>query len=1192
MRQLHPIDTTHIQSGAFPQSSRCPIRQTNSVRGGPHNLGERVMKALKASVVLCFLSLSSLLLSQTSGSISGTVTDSTGAVVVGVAVTATDQATNAAKRTETSSSGAYSITNLSPGVYRVVLEKDGFKTTSFDNTSLTVAQALVLNAQIAVGSVNEVLQINGSAASQIETESSQLSTLIDSKTMNDLPLLTRNAYELVLLSPGVVQPNNGNFGFAVNGSRDRNNNFLLDGVDNNDTSVPGGGSGILGINPDSAQEFRVITNSFSPEFGRNTGAIIDVVTREGTNSLHGDAYWFGRYNALGARDYFNRAPTPANPIPDPQNPYVRNDFGYSVGGPIIKNRTFFFINNEYQRFRTTLTDTSVVPTAAYKSGLFTAPDGTQVDVRTPASLGNLTGLSVDPTISKILGLLPVPNAGPVIPGVTGLLNFPSPDSFNGYTWTGKIDHKLAAKHQISLRYAFNRAVDSNPFHSETAPGIDVVSSPAYVHGASVSLTSTLSDHLVNEFRLGWNKNYAAFESNCAGIFDPITGTALGNGRDFSVPEGNLGVGPLFAFGCNDLFDSKGQARNTGTTSFTDSITWVMGNHAIKVGGDFRDVRSTSNVNFNSRDDLSFNRFQNSGGTNPAFVQGTLDQATQDLTWLLVGGVSTQFQAQFFNRNAARVPTDSKSFRQREFDVFTQDSWKIQRNLTLNYGLRYQFNGLPFETGANFSNLFQNADGAAPSFTFTEVGPGTGHDVYQNDFSDIEPRVGFAWDPFKDGKTSVRGAYGIFHDRIFDNLFGNARGNPPFQQTVFNSFSGEETPETVPFAQSTPPGLTFVNGQNQVVTLLDPNIKNPSSQNWNFGLQRRLGTNLALEVDYVGAHATRVIRSLDAVPPDPALVQQAIDACVAAGPFAGRGCDLGDPQGRISAGVLYGGIPQIGVPVSVRETALQTGFNFPVSNITRTNGDAHYHALQARLTKQLSYGLQFGASYTWSHATDDSNDPLTPEAGQGSFPVDSRNPNQTFRGNSDNDIRHRGVVEFSYALPLGSGKRYLSGGMLGKALEEIALTGITSAQTGHPYSVFTQLDNGRTGVASFSWPDVLSDPNDNPGPRIQNAGVTTGANLNAFSSAFLGHLGDSGRNQFYGPNYTNADAVLMKSVRVTERFRMQVRSEFFNVLNHPQFRQPGNVIENPGTFGLSAQTLTRPDGTTSARQIQLAIKLNF
>jgi hypothetical protein len=189
-------------------------------------------------------------------------------------------------------------------------------------------------------------------------------------------------------------------------------------------------------------------------------------------------------------------------------------------------------------------------------------------------------------------------------------------------------------------------------------------------------------------------------------------------------------------------------------------------------------------------------------------------------------------------------------------------------------------------------------------------------------------------------------------------------------------------------------------------------------------------------------------------------------------------------------------------------------------------------------------------------------------------------------------RQRGVVDFSYEFPFGTGKRYLKSGVLGKALEQIGISGIMSTQTGHPYSVFTQLDNGRTGVASFSWPDVLSDPNQNPGPRIQNAGVKTGVNLNAFSSTFLGHIGESGRNQFYGPHDTNADAVLIKNLQITDRFRMQFRSESFNVFNHPHFRQPGNVIENPGTFGLSTQTLTRPDLTTSARQTQLALKLNF
>jgi hypothetical protein len=1157
------------------------------------------MNRLKIVVSLFVILATNALFAQTSGSISGVVTDPSSAFVQGARVTATNQATGAVRDVETNASGYYSLTNLVPGTYTMKVEKQGFRTVNFENTPLSVAQALVLNAKFAVGAVSESIEVNGADVAPIETESNQLSTLIDSKTMTDLPLLTRNPYELVLLAPGTSQPNNGNNGFSVNGSRDRNNNFLLDGVDNNDTSVPGPGTGIIGINPDSAQEFRVITNNFAPEYGRNTGAIIDVVTKSGTNGLHGDAYWFGRYNALGARDFFN-------PGPASQNPYVRNDFGWSLGGPIIKNRTFFFINNEYQRFRTTLTETSTVPTASYKSGFFTAPDGTQVDLRSPTSPGNRTGLAVNPQISNVLALLPLPNGPDVIQGVAGQLHFASPDSLNAYTWTAKIDQKLTERHQLTARYAFNRQDDSNPGHGETAPGIDVVGSPSYQHGVFAGLTSTISASLINDFKFGWNKNYAAFNSNCGSLFDPITGVdPAGFGRDFTSPEGNLGVGPFFAIGCNQLFDATTQNRNTGTTSYADTVTKVRGTHTLKFGGDFRNVRSTSAFNFNSRDALSFNNFQNSGQKALAFTQANPDQATQDLAWFLVGGVSTQFQGQFFSKSGTRQGSDQKTFRQHEYDGFIQDSWKIKPYFTLNYGVRYQFNGVPFETNANFSNLFANPDTFGSSYTFTIVGPGTGRQAYNNDYKDIEPRVGFAWDVFKDGKTSIRGGYGIFHDRLFDNIFGLARSNPPLQAFVNKLFAFtpgtlQPTPDTLPFGELAPPSLTVVSGQNQIATLLDPNMVSPTSQNWNFGIQHELRAGLVLELNYVGAHATHVIRSLDAVPPDPVLVQQAIADCVAAGSFANGGCDPGDPQGVISAGVLYGGttlniLPnntQVVIPPSIRETALQTAANFPVTNTTGTNSDAHYHAMQVTLSKNLSHGVQFAVAYTWSHATDDGNDPLTPESGTGSYPPDSRTPNITFRGNSDNDVRHRVVGNFNYILPFGAGQPYWNRGFTGKLLEGIQLAGIVSAQTGNPYTIFTQLDNGRTGVASFSWPDVVGDPQNNPGPRIQAAGVKTGLNIAGFSQSFLGHLGNSGRNQWYGPSHNDMDLALMKNVRLTERFRVQIRSEFFNLFNHPQFKQPGNVIENPGTFGLSIATINRPDNTTSARQIQLAVKLNF
>jgi hypothetical protein len=296
--------------------------------------------------------------SAQTGSITGQVLDQAGAAVPNATITATSASTGISQATTTTSSGLYNFAALPPAVYAITASATGFTTVTRNDVTLNVAAVLPLNFKLTVGAANTTVTVAGVSAAPIETDSSQLSTVIDAKQINNLPLVLRDPYQLVLLSPGAVLSTNNDGGFSVNGQRDRNNNFMLDGSDNNDTSVPGIPSGLVSANPDSAQEFRVITNNFDAEFGRDTGAIVDVVTRGGTNTFHGAAYEFGRYNALGARDYFN---TKAN---GPQDPYVRNDFGASLGGPILKDRLFFFLNGEVQRFRTTRTADQVVPNAA------------------------------------------------------------------------------------------------------------------------------------------------------------------------------------------------------------------------------------------------------------------------------------------------------------------------------------------------------------------------------------------------------------------------------------------------------------------------------------------------------------------------------------------------------------------------------------------------------------------------------------------------------------------------------------------------------------------------------------------------------------------------------------------------------------------------------------------------------------
>jgi hypothetical protein len=313
-----------------------------------------VLRSARALVALSlFCALSTFAAAQTA-SIAGTVTDSTGAVISGAEVTARNTATNESHGATSGDTGAFSVPNLQIGPYEVTVKKEGFKTFHQSSVELTVAQVLTVNAALAPGAISEELTVVSDRAADVDQETSQLSNLVDSQQMASLPLITRNPYQLVLLSPGTSQTDSSTGGISVNGARDRNNNFMLDGVDNNDTSVPGGFSSVLGANPESTEEFRVITDNFNAEFGRNTGAIIDVVTKSGSNTLHGNAYYFGRWNGFGgARDYFNPG---VGPNAGPMNPYERHQFGFSLGGPIIKNKTFFFFNDEMDRFLTTLTD--------------------------------------------------------------------------------------------------------------------------------------------------------------------------------------------------------------------------------------------------------------------------------------------------------------------------------------------------------------------------------------------------------------------------------------------------------------------------------------------------------------------------------------------------------------------------------------------------------------------------------------------------------------------------------------------------------------------------------------------------------------------------------------------------------------------------------------------------------------------
>ncbi len=1150
------------------------------------------MGRLPAPTLLLFVC--SFLLQSASAqtaTITGTVTDSSAALVANARVTAHNLGTNLLRITVTDSSGGYRITSLPPGVYDVAVQHSGFKTVEYSHVELTVGQVQNLSPTLLPSANPETVTVKGEQVAPLDLDDAQIGNLVNSEQIQDLPLILRDPYQLILLSPGTMQSNSILQGFSVNGSRERNNNFLLDGTDNNDAEIPGltqPQPGLTSLNPDSVQEFRVITSNFLPEFGRNTGAVIDIVSKRGTNQFHSDVYWFGRFDALGARDFFNHETTAAGQVA-PKDSYSRDTFGISAGGPLLRNKTFWFANYDGERFSTTLTNTSIVPTQAFKTGSFTY-DGQPVDVSTPTSPNNIFGLPLDPTMGEILALYPAPN-GPAVDDVRGVLFFPSPSHTTSDNVSARVDHNFSQSEVLAVRYTFNRYDDPNFDHTDFLSGLGATGTAQRRQNASAQLTSVVSPKLVNNFRLGANR--IDFPLSCEGlsILDSFGLTdTFGRGFDFPLPG-------VSGFGCLTLVDRDGSERFSGTYTIGDDVTWARGSHTFKFGVETRDVYSNSTNDFLSRATVDFNNFSNFGGIT-AFVTGNpnidTNSTLQDMVWSLFGTVGSLTQAQFFNKSNDRVADDLRGFRQKEFAAFAQDTFKIVPSLTLNYGLRYQFNGVPYEVNNLLSTLFVFPSGPAP-FTFLIAGQKDQGlpPLYSNDWHDFEPRIGIAWDPFKNGKTSVRTGYGIFHDRLFGQLLGLTRGDPPFQQNFFEPYFGVPMPTCPPPeiqsqlgvcigpAASTltpPPTLQTTpvvsEGAGDLPFLIDPQLRMPYSQSWNFGVQRELPASVLLEVNYIGSKGTRVLRLVDGNPPQPALVAQLEGYCAQPNAF---NCT----QATLQFDNLWFGAESGSLPFdAVNNNA------FLHAEFFNNAGSSIYDALQANVTKRMSNGLALQAAYTWGHAIDNSSDPLTPAAGNQEFPRNSLDL-AAERGNADIDVRQRLVLNYSWALPLGRGHDHLGEGFAGRVFQGWEIAGITTFSGGLPYDIFTAVDSAHTGQQQR--PDYT--PAAAPVP-ISDTGTQTGPNVGLFSDPAWGSAGNLGRNHFYGPGVNNWDMSLQKSVDLSERVNLRFRAESYNLFNHTEFGQPGNLTFDPGTFGQSTSEVKRPDLTTGARQIQFGMKLSF
>lgn len=1170
------------------------------------------------------------------GTITGTVTDQNGGVVAGATVEATNIATNEKSTATTNDSGAYTLSNLTVGEYTVSVNATGFASSTYKGVKVSVSfnttTDVVLNPQ---GATETVVVTSGDSQTQVNSTDQQLSTLLDNKKIIDLPLLNRDPNSLILLAPGTVQTQSGLGGFSVNGSRERNNNFMVDGVDNNDTEVPGIAGGLSTPNIDATQEFRVITGNFNAEFGRNTGAIVNVATKNGTNEFHGNGYIYYRSDRFSARDFFD--------VTGEADALQRKQFGASLGGPIKKDKMFFFFNYEGDRFNFGTQVNRTVPSALARTGIFVtpAPDpaltaaqnsaagrfGT-IDIRqggfnnrTGANLGIGPNLGLNPAILPLFSLYPLGNnhAQDPLPGLFESFRFSDLSRNHVDSTATRVDYRINEMHSLTVSHQFNTGVFAAS--TNTFPDLgDAIRSPQRGQVLSINLISNINANMVNSLTFGGNRSKARFNGDGDGSVSDIIPrsilqafTANGvpaplnfggtNGRGFS-----LATGSISSLG---VFDT--QFRFTGTTFLNDQLTLVHGSHTFRGGYEQRWIYSNSATNFGRAEGLNF-AFPTTFAfpilrTNTGAAIGTtgLGGSVQNFASYLYGLVAFQSQSQFFDKNGKRVDQNYMGFRVRESDFFFQDTWRVKPNFTLNYGLRYEFKGVPFEVNGQLSTLVnQDPSQREPTggFVFQPVGKNSGNPqqgLWNNDWNNFAPRFGFNWSPGWEtgfiskltggpGKMSIRGGYGVFYDRVFGNLFTNARGNPPFQQDFFEipfniTFAGtlQEFPRP---ATQTPsprvgsnaeifPVIFALPGNNN----LQPKFATPYEQKWNFGFQRELGNQFLFEADYVGAKGTNLLRVIDgqlsSVP--------RCNAVALATPGTANDPPCGGPISTSGTNNVING--------RFNDAFFQVALNLAV-------GMSTYHSLQTRITKTLSnskWGLgQIQGAYTWSHSIDNANDPLVGNAGESTrtFPRDSSGFAGGFgrpeRGNSGFDVRHRFVLNFVYDIPVKFENK-----MLDRVLGNWSMSGIVTAQTGIPFGIFGSIDSAGSGFSQRADYASVGNPlNITPSTLPPNPRVQTGPDRTLFANptrptgnATFGVQGAVGRNQYYGPNFQKTDFSLIKRIPITERYKFTVRADFFNIFNRVNFGVPDGIISN-NTFGRSTFTVSTP------RVIQFAGRFEF